>query len=87
MNDIRIMGTGPAPRAPGPSGPLNRRARHDCRARHALHDRLVRHGRPGHSPGKTQGFGRQVTPSVVRNFVCCIITGASAPSLAQLSWS
>lgn len=36
--------------------------------------------------GNGQELGRQVTPSVVRNLVCCIITGASAPCREQLSW-
>jgi hypothetical protein len=33
--------------------------------------------------GKGQGLGLQVFPFSVRNFVCCIITGASAPFFGQ----
>lgn len=40
----------------------------------------------GQPRGCGQAFGRHLLPSVVRNFVCCIITGASAPSRSQLSW-
>lgn len=41
---------------------------------------------PAQFPGCGQALGSQVTPSIVRNFVCCIITGATAPSLGQSAW-
>ncbi len=36
--------------------------------------------------GNGQALGLQVMPLVFRYFVCCIMTGASAPSLVQYSW-
>lgn len=48
----------------------------------------ARRGARGRYPrGYGQGLGRHFAPSVVSDLVCCIITGASAPSLGQPTWS
>lgn len=51
---------------------------------HASHQRGPPVGAP-QVAGNAQGLGLQVTPSSVRNFVCCCMTGASAPLSVQFT--
>jgi hypothetical protein len=48
-----------------------------------LYSFRIKNRRNQSSVGKGQGFGLQVNPFSFRNFVCCIITGASAPFFGQ----
>lgn len=47
--------------------------------------RTPRGGTERQLAGYTQGLGRHLMPSMSRDFVCCCITGASAPGVRQLT--